>query len=139
VTTLNKINYAKLLRKPTALAIITLIAAAMIVPAVMAELTTDKSDYAPTDTVYLTGSGFLPNHKVDLTLSGPEGFTTCSWSVTSDENGNFETTYSGGLMEGTFTLTATDGATTQMTTFTDVVYRYYTATISDFPITTCSF
>lgn len=117
----NTASYANLIKKPTVLTIIILMTAAMIIPAALAELTTDKSDYAPTDTVYLTGSGFLPNHIVDLTLSGPEGFTTCSWSVMSDENGNFETTYSGGLIEGTFTLTATDGTTTQTTTFTDAL------------------
>jgi hypothetical protein len=112
-------------KKALVLSMTFLIIAAMIIPAALAEIATDKPDYAPTDTVYLTGSGFLPNHQVDLTLTGPEGFTTYSWSVMSDENGNFQTTYTEGLVYGTFTLTATDGITTQTTTFTDAVVNVY--------------
>jgi PKD repeat protein len=106
-------------KKTLVTTLIVLMITAMIVPLVKADLTTDKDDYAPTDPVVLTGTGFIPNHQIDLTLTGPEGFTTQTWSVMSDENGDFQTIYTGGLMEGTFTLTATDGETTQTTTFTD--------------------
>jgi hypothetical protein len=115
----NKNSYANRMKKQTVLALIALMVAAMVIPAALAELTTNQSDYAPTDPVVLTGSGFLPNTQVDLALTGPEGFTPYTWSVMSDENGCFQTTYSGGLMEGTFTLEATDGTNTQITTFTD--------------------
>jgi hypothetical protein len=107
-------------RKTLVTTLIILMITAMIIPAALAEITTDKADYAPTDTVYLFGTGFTPNHEVDLTLIGPIGFTTWTWSVMSDENGTITTTYGEGLMDGTFTLTATDGITpTQTTTFTD--------------------
>jgi hypothetical protein len=93
---------------------------AMIIPAALAELTTDKPDYAPDEPVNINGTGFLANQTVTLTLKGPEGFTDYVWDTTSDENGNIQTNYTAGLIEGGFTLEASDGTTpTQTTTFTD--------------------
>ena len=83
-------------------------------------ITTDKADYGPAETVVITGTDFLHSSSVELTLSGPLGFTTYTWTEPSDNDGNFQTSYSQGLMEGTFTLQATDGTNpTAETTFTD--------------------
>jgi hypothetical protein len=110
----------KMYKKILVITLAFLMLAAMTLPMALAELITDKSDYAPTDPVNLTGTGFLSNSQVNLTLTGLDGFAEQSWSVMSDENGNINTTYSGGLADGNFTITATDGVTpTQTTTFTD--------------------
>ncbi len=109
------LNYKKAL----VTTLIVLMLTAMIVPLVKADLTTDKQDYAPIDPVNVTGTDFLANHEVTLTLMGPDGFENYTWTVVSDENGTINTTYDEGLMNGNFTLVATDGTNTQTTTFTD--------------------
>jgi hypothetical protein len=108
------------IKKLVVFAITILMIAAIIIPAALAELTTDKSDYAADEPVNITGTGFLANQTVTLTLTGPDDFTTYVWDTTSDENGTIQTTYNEGLMNGEFSLTATDGVTPeQTTTFSD--------------------
>ena len=65
-----------------------------------AQISTDKADYAPNDTVVISGSGFLASHNVVLTLTGPAGFTTKTWNTQTDTNGNLQTTYNQGLIRG---------------------------------------
>ena len=53
-----------------------------------ATLQTDKLDYAPTDTVLITGTGFLPNKEYSLEITSETGNFKFSDRVTSDESGN---------------------------------------------------
>jgi hypothetical protein len=108
--------------------------ASFSVQASSAQISTDKTDYAPSDTVVITGSGFLPNHNVALTLTGPTGFTTKTWNAQTDANGNLQTTYNQGLMQGIFNLQATDGTNTATTTFTDKTNPTVTVTFDNNPV-----
>ncbi|HZP83921.1 MAG TPA: Ig-like domain-containing protein, partial [Chthonomonadaceae bacterium] len=61
-------------------------------------VTTDKPDYAPGDTVYITGSGFQPGETVTLqvvhtdgTVEGGAGHDP--WNVTADGDGNIASTW----------------------------------------------
>jgi len=87
-----------------------------------ARIWTDLPDYPPDGTPTIYGSGFLPNANIDVTVIRPEG-TENTWNVASDASGGFTTTYAlTPLVEGTFTVTATDGTNTATTTFTDATY-----------------
>ncbi|MGB9911261.1 MAG: SdrD B-like domain-containing protein [Microgenomates group bacterium] len=59
-----------------------------------AQLATDKADYAPTDTVLISGSGFSPNGTYALIISSDDQpavyFET---QITTDENGGFVYAY----------------------------------------------
>ncbi len=59
-----------------------------------ASLTTNKPDYAPTDTVVVTGTEFLPKHDYSLEISSTDppavNFTT---TVTTDPQGSFVYSY----------------------------------------------
>ncbi|MFY3740462.1 MAG: hypothetical protein HMLIMOIP_000900, partial [Candidatus Nitrosomirales archaeon] len=83
-----------------------------------AMITTDKADYAPGETVIISGSGFLPNSSITLTITHPD-LNIVTWSATSDANGSFTTTYTLDAFAETYTVTATDGTYTASTTFTD--------------------
>jgi len=65
-----------------------------------ASLVTDKADYAPTDTVLISGSDFTPNENYTLTISStdepPVNFEA---QVTADENGAFVYAYQ---LDGTY-------------------------------------
>lgn len=53
-----------------------------------ATLSTDKADYAPTDTALITGSGFLANTTYSLTISSTDNpATSTTASVTTDAEG----------------------------------------------------
>jgi hypothetical protein len=59
---------------------------------------TDKDDYMPGETVYITGAGFWPGEPVDLSIAveGEDGtwVPDVDWTIEfADENGGFETTY----------------------------------------------
>jgi hypothetical protein len=86
---------------------------------------TDKDDYAPGETVTITGAGFSPNEGVDLLLEEDADIhEPVQWSVTADANGGFvDTSFSPEEHDigVTFTLTATGQQSTLVarTTFTD--------------------
>jgi hypothetical protein len=95
----------------------------MIVSEGSASLTTDKPDYAPTDTALITGSNLLPNTTYSLTISSSdEPPTSTTVNVTSDDkgvfayayqlDGNYRPNYKAELRDASGTLVAT-------TTFTD--------------------
>lgn len=65
-----------------------------------ATLTTDKADYAPTDTALISGTGFTPNTTYSLTVSSDDPpATSTTVQVTADENGNFIYAYQ---LDGTY-------------------------------------
>ena len=70
------------------------------------------------DVAIITGTGFTPNTTVTLSVTNPLGVVV-SWSVVSDENGGFTTSYIVDGVLGTNTLVATDGTNTATTTFED--------------------
>jgi hypothetical protein len=87
-----------------------------------ATIWTDKADYAPGDTPTIYGSGFQPNAGITVSVTRPEG-TVNAWLVSSDDSGSFTTSYATDtLVDGTFTVTATDGTNTATTTFTDASF-----------------
>ncbi|MEI6675227.1 MAG: invasin domain 3-containing protein [Verrucomicrobiota bacterium] len=91
-------------------------------------VTTDKTDYAPGSTADITGAGFQANETVEVqvfNLTNPTDIGTehDPWSVTADDNGNFQTTWYVTEDEANTTLLLaatgqTSGLTAQMT-FTD--------------------
>jgi len=64
-----------------------------------ATLKTDKFDYAPTDAVVITGSGFLPNTEYELVITSETGNFRFSDRVTTDESGSLFYTYQ---LDGTY-------------------------------------
>jgi len=105
--------------------------AAFMIPYGRAEtaiIWTDKTDYTPSETVTIFGSGFLVNSVIDVQVTRPDS-TVDSWNnVTSDAAGNFTTTYQLDGITGTYNVTATDGTNpTATTTFTDT---YHISTVS---------
>lgn len=83
-----------------------------------ATIQTDLAAYLPTDTPVITGTGFTPGSTVDVTVTAPDG-TTTTFTATTDSEGNWTTTYTGPMGDGTFSVTATDGSSTAGTTFAD--------------------
>ncbi len=88
-----------------------------------AALTTDKADYAPTDTAVITGTGFKPNHDYKITVSSTdEPATSTTVQITTDENGTFVYAYQ---LDGTYrpnyqvAVTNQGGHVIATTTFTD--------------------
>lgn len=88
-----------------------------------AVLTTDKPDYAPTDTALITGSGLLPNTAYTLKVwSDDPPPTGVEAQVTSDENGVFAYAYQ---LDGTYRpnykaeLRDSTGTVIATVTFTD--------------------
>src|SRR6266545_2526074 len=90
-----------------------------------ASFTTDKDDYAPGETVNLSGAGWQANDVLDILLDEtPRNHDPVSWTITVDENHGF-TDASYVVQESdlgvTFTITATSRATGDVAqaTFTD--------------------
>lgn len=88
-----------------------------------AALTTDKPDYAPTDTALITGSNLLPHTTYTLRVwSDDEPATSKTAEVKTDENGVFAYAYQ---LDGTYRpnysveLKDKDGNVVATTTFTD--------------------
>ena len=79
---------------------------------------TDNPDYSPEQTVTIYGSGFSADASVTVSVTRPDG-QVGEWSVFSDGSGSFITTYQLDGIEGTYTVTATDGTNTATTMFTD--------------------
>ncbi len=88
-----------------------------------ASLTTDKTDYAPTDTALITGSNLTPNTTYNLTISSDDPpATSTTVQVTSNESGVFTYAYQ---LDGNYrpnykvVLTDLSGNVVATTTFTD--------------------
>jgi len=86
--------------------------------AVGARIWTDKEDYALGETVSIFGSDFNALAEVTVTIKRPNSIIDTVYAVTNDV-GSFSCTYQLDGIAGTYTVTATDGANTATTTFTD--------------------
>ena len=88
-----------------------------------ATLKTDKDDYAPEQTVTISGSGWEPGETVSLLLKeDPETHEGHEWSVTADESGAIlDTSFAPEWHDQgvRFYLTATGSLSEAQTTFTD--------------------
>lgn len=92
----------------------------------IAKVWTDKSDYHPSETVTIYGSGFTPSAVVALTVTKLKDGTTTCWSTTSDAYGNFTTTYQIDQQGAPlYKVEATDGTHNATTTFTDSSLTVY--------------
>jgi len=100
--------------------IFTLFAPVLFVKAETAMIWTDKADYSPGETATIYGSGFNPNADIKISVTKPDN-TVDEQTISSDESGNFQAKYFIEGMEGTYTVTATDGINTATTTFYDSV------------------
>lgn len=83
-----------------------------------AEIWTDKEDYAPGEMVTIFGSGFNTSADVNVTIERPDGIVDAVDALT-DDSGSFTCTYQLDGIEGTYTVTVTDGTNTATTRFTD--------------------
>jgi hypothetical protein len=79
---------------------------------------TDKPDYTPGETAIISGSGFLSNAAVTITITRPDS-TVSTISALTDGSGAFSCSYQLDGITGTYTVAATDGTNTATTTFTD--------------------
>lgn len=99
-----------------------------------ATLKTDKDDYAPGETVTITGSGWEPRDDVYLVLHetlNPEPHADAFWVVTADDAGNlFDTSFQPAAHDVgvRFYLTATGARSQAQTTFTDNIKVVVTRT-----------
>lgn len=89
-------------------------------------ISTDKTDYAPNEQVTIYGSGFSANANIKVEVTAPDPTGNAVLFATSDSIGTFTTLYGQPppLVEGVYTITATDQtnpAKTATTTFTDKV------------------
>lgn len=88
-----------------------------------ATLTTDKPDYAPTDTAIITGNGFKSNHTYALTISSDDlPATSTTVEIKTDENGTFIYAYQlDGIYRPNYKVIVTNngGQILAETTFTD--------------------
>lgn len=85
-----------------------------------ATIQTDKLDYAPTDTVLITGTGFLPNKEYSLEITGTGNFKF-SDRVASDESGSLFYSYQlDGVYRPNYKVEVKDGGkVVAITAFTD--------------------
>ncbi|MBI5019088.1 hypothetical protein HZB58_02350, partial [Candidatus Gottesmanbacteria bacterium] len=92
-------------------------------PSNSATLSTDKADYAPTDTAIITGTGFKPNHDYNITVSSAdEPATSTTDTITTDVDGAFVYAYQlDGIYRPNYKVVVTNngGHTIAATTFTD--------------------
>src|SRR5438874_10386991 len=87
-------------------------------------ITTNKSDYAPGETVVMSGSGWIPGQPVALHIEESDNDLPWDSSATPDAAGNFsisEFVIQAHDIGVVFTLTATQGGVVATTQFTDVV------------------
>ncbi len=92
-------------------------------PSNSATLTTDKADYAPTDTAIISGTGFKPNHTYDLTIKSDDPpATSTTVEITTDGQGTFIYAYQlDGIYRPNYQVIVTNkgGHVIATTTFTD--------------------
>jgi len=101
------------------------VATAASTPVSTATISTDKPMYHGGETVTITGSGFLADTAIVLTINGPDGepgpyrVVDTVPGVTSDAGGAFSATYVAPGIPGNYKVIATDGTNTAETHFAD--------------------
>lgn len=92
-------------------------------PSTSASISTDKADYAPTDTAIISGTGFKSNHTYNLTVKSDDPpATSTTVEIKTDDQGAFVYAYQ---LDGTYrpnysvTVTNQSGKVLATTTFTD--------------------
>jgi hypothetical protein len=105
--------------------LVVLVSIALVLPAAVladtgASIWTDKEDYAPEEVVTISGSGFLVDTEVTITVERPDGVVV-TVDASTDDAGSFACTYQLDGIGGTYLVTATDGTSTATTTFEDAV------------------
>ena len=101
------------------------VATAASTPVSTATISTDKPMYHGGETVTITGSGFLADTAIVLTINGPDGepgpyrVVDTVPGVTSDAGGAFVATYVAPGIPGNYKVSATDGTNTAETHFAD--------------------
>jgi Galactose oxidase, central domain len=104
-----------------------------------ATVKTDKADYAPGDTVNISGSGWQPSETVQMSLvevPDLDGDSPIALTATADANGNFSNiTFPINVADLNvhFTLTAVGSASQAQTTFTDSTNVSTTTTLNALP------
>ncbi|HSD98561.1 MAG TPA: hypothetical protein VLB73_02570 [Patescibacteria group bacterium] len=91
-------------------------------PTSSATLTTNKADYAPTDTAVISGNSFAANTTYVLTISSTDNPTTSTTvNITTDANGSFTYAYQldGNYRPNYSVVLKLSGTTVATTTFTD--------------------
>jgi hypothetical protein len=115
---------------------------ASVVSASAASIQTDKLDYAPTETVFITGSGWLPGEtvllEVDHVGEGTFGFGHEPWTVTADPSGKVSSTWyvhPDDSLGATFLLTAIGVTSGQQAsaTFTDAAAHTVAFAVTGLP------
>lgn len=76
-----------------ALPLLLLAVALLGVTTVLADVSTDKYDYAPGETVYIFGDGMEPGETVAVDVYYPDGSLAQHHEVVADDAGNFSDTY----------------------------------------------
>jgi hypothetical protein len=89
-----------------------------------AQIATDKSDYAPEEIVYVSGSGFQADAPVAITVTRPDGETGTVYGGTDAEGSFADVAYDLDGICGLYTVVATDGTTEATTTFADSTCIY---------------
>lgn len=112
-----------------------LVVAAQAAPSIW----TDKADYAPGETVQISGSGFMPGARLTIKVTWPDGSVVYNGNaMVVGEQGCFQYEYPlGDGMAGQFQVEAIDeeGATIASCTFTDRIRTKLSLTLS--PSTVC--
>ena len=83
----------------------------------VAVISTDKADYNPDETVTISGFCFVSNAKVTIEVIRPDGILS-SWTVNSDGEGDFVTTYHLDGTPGMYTVKVSYGINGRESTFT---------------------
>jgi hypothetical protein len=122
----------KLWRTVAALAGMALLLALVTSRGTLADVQTDRDDYAPGETVTITGDGMEPGETVVVEVYYPDG-TLAQLEVVADENGNFTVTFvlpgPEAPVYGTYTVVATGLTSGNVftTTFTDASVKVFAA------------
>src|SRR5258706_10103738 len=96
----------------TILVLATLLITQKLHPAGGADVSTDKHMYHQGETMVITGTGFLINHVISLTVLRPDKVTDTVPNVATDGTGTFTASYLAPGINGSYRITASDGTST---------------------------
>jgi hypothetical protein len=98
-------------RRLVALVAVLLTVGLVGITSVLAAIQTDKPEYAPGETVYVTGDGMAPGETVAVDIVYPDGSLAQHHEVVADDAGNFSDSYvlppPDAAVPGTYTVVAT--------------------------------